>query len=301
MRTTFFALAALAAGASSALASPESHQGMVKVAKRANAPTDTEILNYALTLEYLERNFYADVLKKFSATDFKKAGYAPRVRERFQALAKQEASHVQFLEAALGTNAVSDCSYIFGLTSVKAVVSTARLLENIGVSAYLGAAGDIQSKEYLAAAGSILTVEARHASYLNEINGASGFPDAYDSPLDYAQVYSLAAPIIIPNTCGKAAPLPASIQKFPALALKTKTPRAGHTSAFSFAPKQGYSGDYYVAFIADGQTQYSKVGAEQTAHIPKGLTGLVFAIVTTSPNALTDANTVAGPAPIFLA
>lgn len=117
-----------------------------------------------MTLEYLERNFYADVLKKFSATDFKKAGYAPRVRERFQALAKQEASHVQFLEAALGTNAVSDCSYIFGLTSVKAVVSTARLLENIGVSAYLGAAGDIQSKEYLAAAGSILTVEARHAS-----------------------------------------------------------------------------------------------------------------------------------------
>jgi hypothetical protein len=65
-----------------------------------------------LTLEYLERNFYADVLKKFSAADFKKAGYAPRVHERFQALAKQEASHVQFLEAALGTNAVSDCTYV---------------------------------------------------------------------------------------------------------------------------------------------------------------------------------------------
>lgn len=51
----------------------------------------SEILNYALTLEYLERNFYADVLKKFSAAAFKKAGYPAQVRERFVLQAKQEA------------------------------------------------------------------------------------------------------------------------------------------------------------------------------------------------------------------
>ncbi|GAA5907169.1 hypothetical protein JCM6882_008381 [Rhodosporidiobolus microsporus] len=299
VRTALFSLAALAAGVVSAVAAPES--GMNKVVKRqAEKPTDVEILNYALTLEYLERNFYANVLKKFSAAAFKKAGYPATVRERFVALAEQEANHVQFLETALGAAAVSDCTYVFGLTSPKAVVATARLLENVGVAAYLGAAGDITDPAYLAAAASIVTVEARHASYLNEINGASGFPVPYDSGLNYAQVYSLAAPLIIPNTCGAGA-LPPSIKAFPALTVVTKIPRAGHKSALSFAPLAGYTGDYYGAFISGGETLYAKVGAQQTIDVPKGLSGLTYLIITTSPDALTDANSVAGPGVLYLA
>ncbi|GAA5822568.1 hypothetical protein JCM11251_006381 [Rhodosporidiobolus azoricus] len=300
VRTAFLSLAALAAGVVSAFASPEAT--MDKVVKRQTAakPTDVEILNYALTLEYLERNFYANVLKKFSAAAFRKAGFADTVRERFAALAEQEADHVRFLETALGEAAVSDCSYIFGLSSPKAVVATARLLENVGVAAYLGAAGDITEPAYLAAAASILTVEARHASYLNEINGASGFPEPYDSGLNYAQVYSLAAPLIIPNTCGAGA-LPPSIKAFPALTVVTKTPRAGRKSALSFAPLAGYTGDYYGAFIAGGSTTYVKVGEKQTINVPKGLSGLTYLVITTSPDALSNDNTVAGPGVLYLA
>ncbi|GAA6030257.1 hypothetical protein JCM8097_009013 [Rhodosporidiobolus ruineniae] len=303
MRTTFFSVAAVAALFTSAFAAPE--DGMVKVvAKRQTAakPNDVEILNYALTLEFLERYvlLVADVLKKFSAAAFKKAGYPATVRARFESLAKEEANHAAFLAGALGAAAVKDCSYVFGLSSPKAAVATARLLENVGVAAYLGAAGDITTPAYLAAAASIVTVEARHASYLNEINGASGFPDAYDSSLNYAQVYSLAAPLIVPNTCGAGA-LPPSIQAFPALTLKTKVPRAGHKSALSFTAPAGSTAPLYGAFIADGKTQYVPVGASQTINIPKGLTGLVYLIITSSPDALDNSNTVAGPAPIFLA
>ncbi|GAA5977429.1 hypothetical protein JCM11641_000959 [Rhodosporidiobolus odoratus] len=299
MRTSLLALTALAGAVTSAFASPE--PTMAKVVKRADAtkPTDVEILNYALTLEFLERNFYADVLKKFSVAAFKKAGYPASVRERFVQLAKEESNHVNFLVGALGDAAVSDCSYVFGLSSPKAVVATARLLENVGVAAYLGAAGDITEPAYLAAAASILTVEARHASYLNSISGQSGFPTSYDSGLNYAQVYSLAAPLILPNTCGAGA-LPPSIQAFPALTFVTKIPRAGHKSALQFAEKEGYTGDYYAAIISNGATEYVKVGIKQTINVPKDVAGLSFVVITTSPDTLSDDNTVAGPAALYL-
>lgn len=301
MKSTVLALSAIAALATSAFAAPEATMEKV-IMKRQNAkPSDVEILNYALTLEYLERNFYADVLKKFSAAAFKKAGYPAQVRERFVLQAKQEAEHVQLLEGALGSAKVGDCSYIFGLSSPKAVVATARLLENVGVAAYLGAAPDIENKAYLSVAGSILTVEARHASYLNEAQGAVGFPETYDSPLTYAQVYSLAAPLIIPGTCDAGA-LPSSITAFPALTIVTAVPRAGHKSAIKFAEKEGYSGEYYGAFIADNQIQYVKIDkATQTVNVPKGLSGLTYLVVTTAADSVANDVTVAGPGVLYLA
>ncbi|GAA6060203.1 hypothetical protein JCM10212_002282 [Sporobolomyces blumeae] len=301
MKTSFLSLAAVAALASSAFAASESTMTKV-VAKRDNAkPTDTEILNYALTLEHLEATFYRTVLDKFSAADFKKAGYPDSARKNFERLAAQEADHVKFLETALGSAAVHECHYQFGLTSPKSAIATARLLENVGTAAYLGAAGDISNKAYLGAAGSILTVEARHASYLNQLNGASGFPDAYESGLTYSQVYSLAAPLIVPNTCGAAGDLPPGIQAFPALNFITKIPRSGHKSAIEFTEKANYSGEYYGAFIADGAIQYVKIDkATQTVNVPKGLEGLVYLIVTTAPDSVAAANTVAGPGVMYL-
>ncbi|GAA5847621.1 hypothetical protein JCM3766R1_000814 [Sporobolomyces carnicolor] len=301
MKSSLIALGSVLALATSAFAHPE--QGMAKVISKRDAqkPNDVEILNFALTLEYLERNFYSDVLKKFSAADFKKAGYSADVRENFQRLAIQEADHVRFLGSALGNAKVQSCKYIFGLSSPKAVVATARLLENVGVAAYSGAAPDIQDKGYLAAAASILTIEARHASYLNNANGASGFPNAYDSALSYDQVYSLAAPLIIPNSCGAGGSLPPGLQAFPALTIVTKTPRSGHKSALKFAEKANYDGDYYGAFIADGTTQYVKIDkATQTINVPKGLEGLVYLVITTAGDSVASDKTVAGPGVMYL-
>lgn len=79
--------------------------------KRAAAPTDTQILQYALTLENLENNFYAGALAKFDNDAFVADGLPVWARGRFEELASHEAAHVAFLKTALGADAVAPCNY----------------------------------------------------------------------------------------------------------------------------------------------------------------------------------------------
>jgi hypothetical protein len=134
---------------------------------------DIGILNYALTLEYLEAAFYKEavansvygsdtVLKKYTTTT-----------------ARDEADHVAFLKKALGSKAVKQPKFNFGsaVTDAATFAATAGVLENTGVHAYLGQAGNIKNPKYLLAAASILTVEARHAGAIGLYLG-SGSIDA---------------------------------------------------------------------------------------------------------------------------
>jgi rubrerythrin len=73
-----------------------------------------EVLNFALTLEHLENDFYRKALAKYSQDDFAKAGYAPWVRGRFLQIAQHEEAHVEFLTTALkaaGIKATQACQY----------------------------------------------------------------------------------------------------------------------------------------------------------------------------------------------
>jgi hypothetical protein len=148
---------------------------------------DIGVLNYALTLEYLEANFYAQALTGVSFTD-------PHLKALATKIASDEKAHVAFLKAALGSKAVKKPNFNFGMavTSQSTFTATSQVLENTGVGAYFGQAFNISKPADLKAAVSILTVEARHAGaigYYNDPTAAAVSPSgAFDKPLTAATV-----------------------------------------------------------------------------------------------------------------
>ena len=186
-RAAFFRKAAIGGGA---VIGSSAFLGMLPelaVGKPSKA-RDLAILNYALTLEFLEAEFYRQAVANGIGSDSVKS------------LAKQiydhEATHVKALIQtikSLGGKPVKEPKFDFkGTTeSEDNFLATAFVLENTGVHAYLGQAGRLKSKALLGAAASIVTVEARHAAavailagggYSDNDNGIS--PDsAFDTPL----------------------------------------------------------------------------------------------------------------------
>jgi rubrerythrin len=161
--------------------------------------TDVDVLNYALSLEHVENAFYREGLETFSVDDFVGAPSLEsydgdrqiQVFDRIGVIAEQEATHVDVLTQAielLGGTPVEEDSYDFGVESVGDFLELAQVLENTGVAAYAGAAPFVESPDLLSTALSIHSVEARHAAVLNEVNGSSPFPNAFDSAQSQQEV-----------------------------------------------------------------------------------------------------------------
>lgn len=222
------------------------------LALRQAAPqiTDADILNYALTLEHLEDKFYREALANYTQSDFAAAGFDSTFYDNLKEVSSDETTHVSFLTAALtkaGAKPVAECTYSFGVTDVKSFLATASILEGVGVSAYLGAAADIMSKNYLTAAGSILTVESRHSAYIRATLDQSPFPSPFDTPLTLNEVYTLAAPFIV--SCPDSNPK-LQVKAFPMLMSSPDNPKniTSGTKITLLTPD-------YVVKPADGSSQ----------------------------------------------
>jgi rubrerythrin len=154
---------------------------------------DVGILNYALTLEYLETAFYADVIKSGL---FKGADLAT-----IRKFGSEEAEHVEALTQAvksLGGKPAPEPKAEFPLKSAKSVLELAATVENLGAAAYLGQAANIESPEVLASALAIHSVEGRHAAALNTLLGESVTPDgAFAVPADVPTVLKSVEPFIV--------------------------------------------------------------------------------------------------------
>ncbi|KAI8715256.1 hypothetical protein NCS52_01032900 [Fusarium sp. LHS14.1] len=275
------------------------------IQKRASEINDGVILNYALTLEHLEDTFYREGLSKFSEKDFADAGFDSTFYNNIKKVSSDEASHVDFLTKGLkaaGATPVAACTYDFGYTDVKSFLATASVLEGVGVSAYLGAAADIMSKTYLTAAGSILTVEARHSSYIRGHLKQAPFPQAFDAPLTYNEVYSLASGFI--TGCPKDNPaLP--VKAFPKLALDPSTEMPVKTGDMVTLQTPGYAlkgadgQKVYAAFIAvTGPTfvEAKAVDGGFSVEIPEGFAGQTYVVLTGCKDGVSDDTVAAGPA-----
>ena len=133
---------------------------------------DIGILNYALTLEYLERAFYNEATAKGKITD-------PETKTFLRITTRDERAHVAFLKKALGRHAVKEPRFNFhGIPGDPTkFAATAYVLENTGVHAYLGQTGNIETPAYLLAAASIVTIEARHSGAIGSIIDKSISPN----------------------------------------------------------------------------------------------------------------------------
>jgi hypothetical protein len=152
------------------------------IASAGVAASDVAILNFALTLEYLEAAFYAEAVSK--------GRFPGKVGTFARIVSAHENAHVAFLKSALGSAAVKKPKFDFkGTTTNKAkFMATAQVLEDTGVAAYLGQVGNIKSKTILGAAGSILPIEARHAGWIRDLNNAPGAPTAFQGAKTKAQI-----------------------------------------------------------------------------------------------------------------
>lgn len=185
-RSDFFKKAAIGGGA--ALGSGVLLAGLpeLALAQGKSKANDVKILNYALLLEFLENDFY---IKSRAQANLQ--GNAARA---FRVIQSHEATHVKFLKKALGSKARRKPKFDFGnntQTQDKAL-ALAQVLEDTGVTAYLGQATRILQPAVLAAAGTIVTIEARHAAFIRELNGKSFAPNAFDKPASMAKVLKAA-------------------------------------------------------------------------------------------------------------
>jgi rubrerythrin len=152
---------------------------------------DVGILNFALTLEYLESAFYKEAKSR--------AGASGDLKSLINTIARDEEEHVGALTETikkLGGKPVAEPKFDFPYSGTSGFLKLAQTFEDTGVSAYNGAAPQIKAKEVLEAAGSIVQVEARHAAAIALQNGAEPAPLAFDPALAEAKVLKAVEPFI---------------------------------------------------------------------------------------------------------
>ena len=162
----------------------------VQRAMAQSAMGDIDILNFALTLEFLEADFYTKGLaSSLSAETMKLA----------QLLGEHEQQHVEALSGTitdLGGEPVKSPTFKFPFTDEASFLKLAQTLEDTGVGAYNGAAPMIESKEVLGAAGSIVQIEARHAAAIRLLRKEMPAPAAFDEALAEQAVLDAVKPLI---------------------------------------------------------------------------------------------------------
>ncbi|KAL0569195.1 hypothetical protein V5O48_012779, partial [Marasmius crinis-equi] len=147
--------------------------------RRQQQNLDATVLKFADVLNQFEAQFYSAALSKFVDNDFASAGFRSTQipLEQYLLIQNDETTHSSVLQsglAAIGDEPITSCKFNLDAATkdVATMTATARVVENLGVAAFLGAAPLISDPIILQAAGSILTVEARHQTIVNILSSS---------------------------------------------------------------------------------------------------------------------------------
>ena len=156
--------------------------GVPRLASSAPSPEqDVRVLNFALLLEELTAAFYAEASARGRLTG--------ELREYARTVGAHERAHVRFIRGALGAKAQRRPAFDFGSATSDADEFTAAAitLEDTGVAAYNGQAGNLTTGA-LRAAARIVSVEARHAAWIRDIAGRPPAAEPTDTAMSERQV-----------------------------------------------------------------------------------------------------------------
>ncbi|EKM57281.1 uncharacterized protein PHACADRAFT_91776 [Phanerochaete carnosa HHB-10118-sp] len=254
-------------------------------------PTDTEVLQFALTLEQIENAFYQEGLDSLDEQAFEAAGYPPWVRARFEQIKEHEATHVAFISNALGSAAPQPCTYNFPYNDPKSFAALSMALETVGTSAYIGAAHLLENKDTLTEAASILGVESRQAGWVSSaVLKGSAWDGAFETPLSMDGVYSLASQFVV--SCPDSNPK-LMVNILPKLEIEPGSPHNGEPVKFKFNHDAvNHDSQLYVAWFNGIVVQYSDLSNDHIANVPDGLQGTVYAGIVNEKAATPTAQTL---------
>ncbi|KAH9983488.1 ferritin-like domain-containing protein [Russula compacta] len=270
-------------------------------------PGDALVLQFAVTLEDLETQFYSQMLGNFSSSDFTNAGFVSGdvAIEQLQTIGGQESTHVATILGILGNTPPLGCSFDFSsvLTDVETALATARTFEDVGVGAYLGATALIQDPEILLDAGSIMTVEARHQTMLNILNDGTAIPQPFDFPLTPQEVLSLVGGFVsgcdLSSALGVQANVPLSLNN-------TGVITTGTSLEFESPALNSSTSGFFCQLLTNAQASVTALPIEKCV-VPSGVNGPVAVFITSDNQTLSgdlfvrsNQSVVAGPAITFV-
>lgn len=297
-----------------------------RLEKRALSANDTAVVQLAHYLENLEYSLYSGGYANFTDAQYTAAGFPAGFRDGVGLIAKHEATHRDTLASVLTSNGVTPlpaCTYSFPYTDPKSFAALANMITTVGIGAYLGGALELMDNpELLTDAGAIVTVEARHDAFLRAGLKSSPFPSPFDTSLTALWAFNLAHEFVV--SCPEDYPSVAPVVQLPMLKV-TNVPMievppvpatpAGTVLDFSWDPTKFFvpvasNAPLYIAFINQDNPpvfeQVTKTGTGSgTVAVPKNVTGVAFAALTTFSGGLTELQlssfgTLAGPAEVVL-
>lgn len=260
----------------------------------------------ALTLEWLEATFYQQGIAQLGVEAFTAIGLTESQVSQLAEVGQTEFAHASFLQGAIaqaGAAPVQPCEYDFGITDAAGMLQLAAVLENVGVSAYLGAAQLVSDAGILTAAGSILTVEARHQTLSRTLLAQVPVPQAFDAPLTPRMAASLAIPFI--TSCPEGSNL--VIEPFPTLT--QVLPEAGAAVAIGAQMRfesEAMGGATHCAFLSGGLpggAVFAELDGEGACVTPQNVAGISYvALVNDAPlsGVVVEESIMAGPVAVVV-